>query len=116
MAYPHVRASWHGTRIILRQTSPEAATIFDFIISLYNQCHGDWSLLGQKISATKNEIDAFLDYAACFLSNIGNYYASRSLMGEARGRTDRLLDRAPVTKSSFQGLHQRPWKNSLNSA
>ncbi|KFY07720.1 hypothetical protein V492_06876 [Pseudogymnoascus sp. VKM F-4246] len=70
------RAAWHGTRIILRQVSPESIAIFDFIIELYASCGGDWmSLIGED-GITSDDCAAFLRYAATFLSNIGNYYGS----------------------------------------
>lgn len=72
------RASWYGTRIILRQTSPESCAIFDLIISLHRLCGRDWGQLSQQLAIHKTEMEAFLDYAACFLSNIGNYYVSWS--------------------------------------
>jgi dipeptidyl-peptidase-3 len=58
----------------LRQTSPEAIPLFDFIISLHTKYHGEWDQLGKDLNLNKAEVDAFLDYAACFLSNCGNYY------------------------------------------
>lgn len=36
------RAAWSGTRIILRQVSPESLAIFNFILELYRTCRGDW--------------------------------------------------------------------------
>jgi dipeptidyl-peptidase-3 len=69
-------AAWHGTRIILRQVSPESIGIFDFILELYGSCSGDWKLLVEENGITSHECDAFLNYAAIFLSNIGNYYVS----------------------------------------
>jgi dipeptidyl-peptidase III len=69
-------AAWHGTRIILRQVSPESIGIFDFIVKLYDSCSGNWKMLVEENGITVAECDAFLDYAATFLSNIGNYYVS----------------------------------------
>ena len=73
------RAAWHGTRIILRQVSLEAIGIFDFIIELYASCSGDWNALVAEGWMTQDDCNAFLDYAATFLSNVGNYYVSISL-------------------------------------
>jgi hypothetical protein len=73
------RAAWHGTRIILRQTSPESIEIYDMIILLYDLCGGDWDKLAARCSVIEADMQAFLQYAACFLSNIGNYYASHSV-------------------------------------
>lgn len=74
--YGGARASWHGTRIVLRQTSPEAIAIFDWIISLQHRCHGDWKNFGQELGIANSEMTDFLNYAACFLSNVGDYYVS----------------------------------------
>ncbi|TLD28813.1 hypothetical protein PspLS_03748 [Pyricularia sp. CBS 133598] len=74
-AHHMARAAWYGTRIILRQVSPESTSIFDFIIELYNSCTGHWSsLTGHDVS--EENLRGFLVYAATFLSNIGNYFGS----------------------------------------
>ncbi|KAI1331974.1 peptidase family M49-domain-containing protein [Xylariaceae sp. FL0255] len=72
-AYYMARAAWSGTRIILRQVSPESEPIFDFILKLRKSCKGEWrQLVGPDV--TEIDVTAFLEYAATFLSNIGNYY------------------------------------------
>ncbi|KAI9771636.1 MAG: hypothetical protein M1840_001851 [Geoglossum simile] len=70
------RAAWHGTRIILRQVSPESIGIFDFIMELHASCSGNWSVMLEENGITPEEGKAFLEYAATFLSNIGNYYGT----------------------------------------
>ncbi|KAJ9648287.1 hypothetical protein H2199_001140 [Coniosporium tulheliwenetii] len=70
------RAAWHGTRIILRQVSPESLGIFDFILELYACCSGDWDGFVGKCGFAAAELDVFLEYAATFLSDVGNYYGS----------------------------------------
>ncbi|KAH8813356.1 peptidase family M49-domain-containing protein [Xylogone sp. PMI_703] len=70
------RAAWHGTRIILRQVSVESVGIFDLIMELYNFCSGNWNVFLGGDGITRDELGAFLDYAATFLSNIGNYYGT----------------------------------------
>ncbi len=32
------KAAWYGSRILMRQVSPEGPAIFDFIISLHTGC------------------------------------------------------------------------------
>ena len=54
--------------------SPESVDIYDFIIELHNSCLGNWKVLVEGGQTTQAELDAFLNYAATFLSNIGNYY------------------------------------------
>ncbi|RMY81349.1 hypothetical protein D0861_08340 [Hortaea werneckii] len=68
------RAAWLGTRIILRQVSPESEPIFDFIIHLYHSCDGNWEELGNQLNISNDELMRFLDFAAMFLGNIGNFY------------------------------------------
>ncbi|KAK3294456.1 putative dipeptidyl peptidase [Chaetomium fimeti] len=67
------RAAFHGTRIILQQTSKEAESIFDLIMELYRRSHGDWSQLASDAGVGENDMMQFLEYAAMFLSNVGNY-------------------------------------------
>lgn len=70
------RAAWSGTRIILRQVSPESNDIFDFITALYHAYGGNWEKLATKTQVDSEEVERFLDYAAMFLSNVGNYFVS----------------------------------------
>ncbi|KAI1754488.1 peptidase family M49-domain-containing protein [Xylaria castorea] len=76
--YSHymARAAWSGARIILRQVSPESLAIFDFIMRLREFCDGDWQRLAEWEGVTEDDVSAFLQYAATFLSNVGNYYGS----------------------------------------
>ncbi|KAF7162752.1 hypothetical protein CNMCM5623_007921 [Aspergillus felis] len=67
------RAAFEGTRITLRQVSPESEPIYDLIISLYNACNGDWASLAQKTKVSDEHLRFFLEYAAQFLGNCGNY-------------------------------------------
>ncbi|KEY73545.1 hypothetical protein S7711_03704 [Stachybotrys chartarum IBT 7711] len=69
------RASWHGSRIIMRQSSPEAIGIFDFIVDLYKSCNGLWKTLITEGGASAQELSSFLEYAGHFLYNMGNYWA-----------------------------------------
>jgi dipeptidyl-peptidase-3 len=60
-------------RITLRQTSPESESIYDFIIELYKASNGDWKSLQTKAGISDEELKYFLEYAAMFLGNCGNY-------------------------------------------
>lgn len=86
--YAHhlARACWHGSRIILRQTSPEAEGIFDFILELHRACHGQWSNF-RSCGIEQDELEAWLDFAVMFLSSLGNYFVSstESSSGMFRG-------------------------------
>ena len=62
--------------MVLRQVSPESTQIFDLIHELYRACNGQWKDLADQASVSMSSIDDFLEYAAVFLGNIGNYYVS----------------------------------------
>lgn len=74
--------------------------MFDMIIALYKNCDGDWQKLAAQARLDYSDIEAFLDYAASFLSNVGNYYASCQI----RNANGRILtfSRAPETRNLFQ--------------
>jgi len=69
------KASFAGNRIVLRQVSPESEHIYDFIIALHKTSHGDWKALAEKAGVSEADVTAFLEYAAMFLGNAGNYKA-----------------------------------------
>ncbi|KAI9794604.1 MAG: hypothetical protein M1816_004491 [Peltula sp. TS41687] len=73
-AHHMARAAWHGTRIILRQVSPESNSIFDLIMELHACTKGNWQDLSARTGVPLNSLHEFLEYAASFLSNVGNYY------------------------------------------
>ncbi|KAI0813655.1 peptidase family M49-domain-containing protein [Xylaria sp. FL0064] len=74
-AHHMARAAWFGTRIILRQVSPESLAIYDFILELFHSCSGNWNALIEP-GVSSEDLDGFLIYAATFLSNVGNYFGS----------------------------------------
>ncbi|KAK0668452.1 dipeptidyl-peptidase III [Cercophora samala] len=67
------RAAFHGTRILLSQTSEESEGIYDLVMELYKQSNGDWNALAARAGVGAEDLGKFLDYAAMFLSNVGNY-------------------------------------------
>jgi dipeptidyl-peptidase-3 len=68
------RTAWHGSCIVMRQVSPESPHMFDFIMDLSRTCDGKWETLVAQCNVTFEEVDTFLEYAATFLCNLGNYY------------------------------------------
>lgn len=78
--YAHhlAKAAWFGTRIILRQVSVESNAVFDLIMQLYKTCkdryRGEWHVFADACKVPRAEVNAFVQYAATFLSNVGNYY------------------------------------------
>ena len=74
------RAAFTGTRITLRQVSPESESIFDFITELHRNWNGDWAACQKKAGVSDDDLKYFLEYAAMFLGNCGNYKG----MGDAK--------------------------------
>lgn len=67
------KAAFAGTRIVLRQISPESEPIYDLILALHKAAAGDWPALAKKVNVDEDELTRFLEYAAMFLGNNGNY-------------------------------------------
>lgn len=97
------RAAWLGTKIILRQVSPESEPIFDFIVHLHRSCEGNWEELRDQLSIPDDELTKFLDFAAMFLGNMGNFYVSEIPENyETRlSLTAQLMPRAMVIKNLY---------------
>ena len=100
-----IRAAFEGVRITLRQVSPESEPIYDFIISLHKACSGDWTGLAQKTSVSAEDVRFFLEYAAQFLGNCGNYKG----FGDAKfiprlppSALEALASVTPETKAAFE--------------
>ncbi|VVT46966.1 uncharacterized protein SAPINGB_P001476 [Magnusiomyces paraingens] len=66
------RASHFGTRVVLRQVSPESETIYDIILSLHATVKGIYDETTLK-DASAQDVQYYLEYASQFLSNLGNY-------------------------------------------
>ncbi|KAK9461218.1 peptidase family M49-domain-containing protein [Lipomyces oligophaga] len=63
------KAAHFGTRVVLRQVSPESEAIYDLIISLYSSISGDFT----KLHLNETEREELLEYFSQFLGNLGNY-------------------------------------------
>jgi dipeptidyl-peptidase-3 len=67
------RACFAGTRVVLRQVSAESEHIYDFIVALHKHSKGDYVAVAKEAGLSQEETDAYLNYAAQFLGNLGNY-------------------------------------------
>jgi dipeptidyl-peptidase-3 len=47
-------------------------------LEIYKLCEGNWPELASGVGIEIEELRRFLDYAAVFLGNIGNYFVSYS--------------------------------------
>lgn len=67
------RASWEGAKICLFQCSPESPDIFCLLLTVFSSGVEDTKERAQVAGVSEEEFDAFLNYAAMFLGNMGNY-------------------------------------------
>ncbi|PGH08246.1 hypothetical protein AJ79_06032 [Helicocarpus griseus UAMH5409] len=100
------RAAFQGTRITLRQVSPESEPIYDLIISLYRACNGDWNSLAQKTGVSAENLRFFLEYAAQFLGNCGSYKGFGDSKFIPRIPADALEALASVTAETKAALEK----------
>lgn len=71
-AHHFSRASHLGTRVILRQVSPESEDIYNLILAIAESVKQDYSKLVSE-SVSKDDVRSFLEYSSQFLSNLGNF-------------------------------------------
>ncbi|KAF2691208.1 dipeptidyl-peptidase III [Lentithecium fluviatile CBS 122367] len=104
-------ACFAGTRIVLRQLSPESEPIYDFIIALHKHCNGDYDALAKDAGLSKDDLDAYLNYAAQFLGNLGNYKSFGDSKFVPRLEPRQLKALATVSNTAL-GLYEQ-FKNSV---
>ena len=100
------RASWEGSRASLRQVSPESEPIYDFILALHHACQGDWKELGQKTGVEEGDVTIFLEYAAQFLGNLGNYKGFGDVKFVPRVGAEVLEKLASVSKETKEAYEK----------
>lgn len=89
----------------MRQVSPESEPIYDLILSLYRACNGNWTELSQKTNVSDEHLRFFLEYAAQFLGNCGNYKGfgdSKFIPRLPVESLEALASVTPETKAAFQ--------------
>ncbi|KAL4929597.1 dipeptidyl peptidase 3 [Aspergillus undulatus] len=99
------RAAFEGTRVTLRQVSPESEPIYDLILALYRACDGSWPELAQKTNVSEENLRFFLEYSAQFLGNCGNYKGfgdSKFIPRLPVDALEALASATPETKAAFQ--------------
>lgn len=53
--------------------SPESEHIYDFIVVLHKHFSGDYAKAAKDAGISQGDVDSYLNYAAQFLGNMGNY-------------------------------------------
>jgi dipeptidyl-peptidase III len=101
------RAAYNGSRIILRQISPESEAIYDLIIALHNSCNGDWKKLQTGSGISDDDLNHFLDYSTQFLGNLGNYKGfgdSKFIPRLSAEALEKLVSKTDKAKALFDSI------------
>ncbi|KAK9468948.1 peptidase family M49-domain-containing protein [Lipomyces arxii] len=76
-AHHYSKAAHYGTRVVLRQVSPESESIFDFVLDLYKLLAASGPvrdvMTSVPYSLSSDDATHWLEYCSQFLSNLGNY-------------------------------------------
>ncbi|EWC44354.1 hypothetical protein DRE_01180 [Drechslerella stenobrocha 248] len=67
------KASFAGTRVVLRQVSPESEPLFDLVLAVAKYVSCDFSKLVGYASVSEDEVTKFVEFGAQVLANLGNY-------------------------------------------
>ncbi|KAF3316523.1 hypothetical protein TWF173_001809 [Orbilia oligospora] len=67
------KASFAGTRVVLRQVSPESEPLFDLILTVARHVENDFSKIVEACNVTEDEKNKFAEFGAQVLANLGNY-------------------------------------------
>ncbi|KAL8803467.1 MAG: hypothetical protein Q9182_003164 [Xanthomendoza sp. 2 TL-2023] len=99
------RAAFLGTRIVLRQVSPESEAMFDFIMALQRAYPANWKNLQKDAGISEQALEAFLEYATQFLGNLGNYkgFGDSKFIPRCSSETiEALASRVPEARKALE--------------
>ncbi|ATY65681.1 dipeptidyl peptidase III [Cordyceps militaris] len=97
-------AAWHGSKIILRQTSFEGVGIFDFILELHKACEGEWHRFVQLLGISAEEMEQFLDYSGMFMSRLNNFCGEGDRKIVPQVSADTLRKMASISSAATTAL------------
>lgn len=110
------RASHWGTRVVLRQVSPEAESIYDLILEIEKATAGNFESI-EGVSA--EDLTFFLEYAAQFLSNGGNYKSFGDVKFVPRLPKEsfaKIASVSPKSKALFENIGEPLYSTASESA
>ncbi|KAK6529299.1 hypothetical protein TWF281_008476 [Arthrobotrys megalospora] len=67
------KASFAGTRVVLRQVSPESEPLFDLVLTVARHVGNDFSKIVEAAGVTEDETTKFVEFGSQVLANLGNY-------------------------------------------
>jgi dipeptidyl-peptidase-3 len=86
----------------LRQVSPESEPIYDFLVTLHTKFNGDWSKVQKESGLSDEDFKQFLNYAAQFLGNAGNYKSFGDVKFVPRFEPSQLKALAAITPETLK--------------
>ena len=75
------------------------------IIALYHHCNGNWRELQHQTGVSDGDLRHFLEYAAQFLGNVGNYKGfgdSKFVPRLSPSSLEKLVSKTPKAKNCFE--------------
>ena len=109
-------AAYSGSRIVLRQVTPESEPLYEFIIALYHHCNGDWQSLQKQAGVTQDDLKHFLNFSAQFLGNLGNFKSfgdSKFVPRVPKESLSKLASNSDKTKALFATIQDAIHENDL---
>ncbi|KAK6344451.1 hypothetical protein TWF696_008088 [Orbilia brochopaga] len=102
------RASFAGTRVVLRQVSPESEPLFDLILSIAKHVDCNFSKLSSQANVSDDDVTKFVEYASQVLANLGNYKSFGDQKFVPRIHRDvfaKIAAVTPTSKSIWERIH-----------
>ena len=87
--------------------SPESEAIYDLILSLHKAFSGNWAEVQAKSGISDEDLQYFLEYAAQFLGNCGNYKGfgdSKFIPRLPPTKFEKLVAIDPVAEQLFKSI------------
>lgn len=128
------RGALAGTRINLRQVSPESEGVYDFILALHKACNGrvfaaqntnqfqlmlftgNYKELQKTSALSEDDIKDYLNYAAQFLGNTGNYKSfgdSKFIPRIPQSKFAVLAKASPETEQLYRSIEKNLYESSI---
>ncbi|EPS42799.1 hypothetical protein H072_3127 [Dactylellina haptotyla CBS 200.50] len=107
------KASFAGTRVVLRQVSPESEPLFDLVLTIAKHVGNDHSKLVALCGVSEDEKTQYVEFAAQVLANLGNYKSFGDQKFVPRIPVDTFTKIAGVTPESqkiWEGIKEQVYQ------
>ncbi|KAF3222492.1 hypothetical protein TWF679_005964 [Orbilia oligospora] len=109
------KASFAGTRVVLRQVSPESEPLFDLILTVARHVENDFSKIVEACNVTEDEKNKFAEFGAQVLANLGNYksFGDQKFVPRIPEETfTKIASITPKAAKLWEGIKEQVYKIS----